>query len=277
MSVPKYEDFSKTVTAVFDDDYTTKNVLKVKTKTAGGVIFNIENERASSKGKVSVNGKVGIKYAHSSGIKLDKLQMKPDGGLAVELVAADMFSPGFDIFYKGDAALNGSAGVNYKDEFVNVKLEADLPEFEAVGGSLVATMNDFYAGGIAKYGTGSKDSGFVDYNIALGYKQKDYFASAATESSMSVFKAMAFWNPCPPANLGLQYTLNPEAGEQKVSLGTTYACNPKTKLRAKADTDLTVSAAFSQQCAKNLTVVGSATIPKGDFQNLKYGVTINLG
>jgi hypothetical protein len=278
MAPPPYADFSKLVTDIFNDDYTGKSILKVKSKTPGGVALTVENELVQ-KGSTSVLGKIGVKYSHqSTGLTLDKLQLKPDGGLALEVSADNFLTPGLEAFYKGDLA-KGSLGLNFKESTFNTKLEADLPDFETLKASGVVGFNDVSIGLMAQYAFAGKSTGLLDYNIAAGYSQKDWFASIGTDASMSVYKASAFWKPCPPAKLALQLSYKPEASSNPISVafGTTYACNPKTKLRAKVDSDGNAAAAFAQTCGKNLIVVGSANANVSDFSTVKYGVTLTVG
>mmetsp|Transcript_7409 Transcript_7409/g.9889 ORF Transcript_7409/g.9889 Transcript_7409/m.9889 type:complete len:284 (+) Transcript_7409:148-999(+) len=283
MAPPKYGDFSKIVEDIFGDDYTSDQTLKVKSK-AGGLGFTVENTNKDS----GVAGKVSLKYGHkSSGLSVDKLQLKPNGDLALEASMDKLFADGVKGYYKGGLLgkkkgesvasldLKGKAGVDYKDKMVCSRAEVDVPDLNAVSLSAVVGYEDILVGASTKYSF--KDSGLADYNVALGYKQKDWFASLASEDKLSKFKAAAFWNPCPPANVGAMLTYKPEDGASTLAVGTTYVCNPTTTVRVKADSDGMIAAAFAQKCGKNMTLVGSTETKVQDLSSFKYGASVTLG
>lgn len=272
MAPPAYKDFAKIVTSIFKDDFEKDRKVVVKSKAAA-MSFKVENVLKAG----NLAGYVETKYAHPSGVSIDKLKMEADGKVGIEATIAKMLAPGMDMYYKGDFDFKGKVGVNYKDAMVNAQVEGDVPDMKALSVNAVASMDDISVGGMAQYGLSGDKTGLTDYNVAVGYSQKAWFAALATENKMATFKAYGFWAPCPPATVGAQLTMKPETGATTVELGTTYACNPTTTIRVKASSEGKVAAAFAQKCGKNLSVGAAAEVPVTDFSKVTYGAVLTLG
>mmetsp|Transcript_35883 Transcript_35883/g.56299 ORF Transcript_35883/g.56299 Transcript_35883/m.56299 type:complete len:275 (-) Transcript_35883:391-1215(-) len=274
MAPPAFKDISKAVTSIFKDDYGSDRKLTVKSK-AGGLGFKVENSIVEGG---AVAGLIEAKYAHSSGVSLDKLKLNAKGALSLETTVADVGTPGLDVYYKGDLDFSGTTGVSYKDAAVNASVEVDVPALAAVTANATVAVDAAAAGLSLKYGLAAgKGAGLADYALAAGYREKAWFASLAAEKKLSVFKLGAFWNACPPADVGAQVTYTPATGATLVDVGTVYNCNPTTTVRVKASSEGAVAAAVAQKCGKGMTLTAASEVSVSDLSKVKYGASITLG
>ncbi|CAM9706059.1 unnamed protein product [Heterosigma akashiwo] len=276
MAPPAFKDISKAVTSIFKDDYGSDRKLTVKSK-AGGLGFKVENSIVEGG---AVAGLIEAKYAHSSGVSLDKLKLNAKGALSLETTVADVGTPGLDVYYKGDLDFSGTTGVSYKGRAVS----------SVRGGGRCRRWRPWRptppsrwtppppASHTLKYGLAAgKGAGLADYALAAGYREKAWFASLAAEKKLSVFKLGAFWNACPPADVGAQVTYTPATGATLVDVGTVYNCNPTTTVRVKASSEGAVAAAVAQKCGKGMTLTAASEVSVSDLSKVKYGASITLG
>jgi len=276
MSFPVFKDLSKTPTEIIKDDYDLSYSIKVKAKAPRGVTLTQTTEANFGGGKSSLGGKVSAKWAHPSGFSLDKFEVKSSGNVVVETSLADL-SPGLKLEFKGDDANKGDLGAVFKNQKLTATAELDIAQFSGVSGSVV-TGSGPYTGGVSaalslgdKFELKSLDL-FGSYSVP-----KNLFAGLLVSNHFSKYSVSLAYLA------GKNYTVSglvdyaSEKAVTNVSVGGAYKCNPDTSLKAKFNSNGTLSFSVKQLLSDDCSVTAVAEVPSKDLSAFKLGLTASLG
>lgn len=276
MSIPQYKDFNKSTLDILDEDYDFKNFLKVKSKAPHGVTLTTTTDFNCNGGKCSVGGKVSAKWAHESGFALDKLEVKNNGSVVVETSLSGV-APGLKFEFKGDDSNKGDLGAIYKTQQYTATAEVDVAEFSSAKASLLAGTGPYTGGASATISLGDKVD-VKSFDVAGSYAvANNYFAGLSVTNKFSKYALSLAYLAGSNYTLAGLFNFTPEKSATSLTFGGIYKCNPKTNVKAKINSEGTLSVSVKQFLASDCSVTAATELPTKDFSAYKFGITASLG
>jgi len=283
MSIPVFKDIEKSTKDFFDEDYDTKNVLKVKSSGPFGVNFTTASEHKAGKGgaKGNIGGKISLKWAPASGgFSVDKFEVKPDGAIAIETSLVGV-APGLKLEFKGDDSYKGDLGLIYKTPLVSATAELDLVEFSKFKGSVSTKSGPIVGGANIAFDYPAKTISALDFAASVTLPNS-IFASVKTVKKLSEYNFSLSYLYAKNISLASLFSLSPAKGFSGLTFGASYKCNATTALKFKVNQSGVLAASVKQTLEKNAsaTLVAEVDVPSVQEAKLgavKFGLTANLG
>lgn len=217
-----------------------------------------------------------MKYGHSSGFTVDKLEISPKGKVATEtsLVGA---APGLKLEFKGNDTDKGDLGFTYSPSPVATFTgEVDLINFAKATGSVSVVKAPFVGGADVEGVFGKQGYESAKFGVGAGYSVPNLFAGIRSTNSFSGFSGIVSY--ALNKELTLVGKVSSTAGKSPTSIiGGLYKYGPATTLKFKAASSGVINASVKQTFEKKFTVVGSVEIPSGFQTGYKFGVNATLG
>jgi len=274
MSLPLYKDFDKSTRDIFDDDFDTKYSLKVKSEAPSGVTLTTTADCNCEEG--TMTSKLSMKWAHSSGFSLDKLELAGCNKLKMETSLVGL-APGLKLEFKGASAATGNLGVIYKHALATVATDLDIAGFSAANASVLGGSNGILAGASANFALGNKFD-VKDFGAALAYTRPcGLFAGISSAKKFSEFNASLQYKVNPSITVAALVGFVPKTQAHNFNVAATYSCNANTDIKVKVNNSGVISASVKQQLPKKFTVVGAAQVDTKDVSKVNFGVTATLG
>ena len=244
-----------------------------------GLTSSTEFKTAAGK-KATLAGKVAGKWSHGkSGFCLDKLEIKPDGAMAIETSLTGV-APGLKLEFKGDDSFKGDLSVIYKNAVVTATADLDLLEFSKLKSAVVARTGPYTAGASTSVDIGGKNKiEFKSADVSLGYIiPKRLFAVVKTAKWFSEFNFSFAYEARSDITLSTLYTFNPKnSSASSLIVAGLYKCNPSTALKLKVDSKAVVGASIKQALDKYATATIGAEVDLAKVSAYKLGVTTTIG
>jgi len=272
---PLFADISKGPKDLLADDFGTKMTVKAKVP-AGPAVLTLETERKSS----SLSSKVSVKLASSTilpkGFSLDKFQMKPDGGNALETSLTGA-APGLKLTFKGNDGGAGDLGVEYKKGTLAASAVLDVVDLSKVSTSACfgvgASSN---IGGCASYSMSGKECALSSYSLGGSYSSGALSVSAATGAKISDVNLYTLYKVKPALTVATSTSHSADKPFGKFEVGCSYGGFAKVGVaKAKVNCDGLVSGAIVKK-VDNYTVTAGATVSSADLSTFKWGVGVSL-
>jgi hypothetical protein len=284
MAPPKYKDLNKASNDLLNKEYHAARKLKVKTSTNNGVTYTTEGTLKNK----SILAKLGASFKHSSGIKVDKLQVTTQGRVVGEFTMADI-ADGVNVtlkFEDGDssssAAQKGTAGIDYADSNMSFNALFDVVNGPTVSAAGVFAIDDFVVGGHAKYNTHFDDESggaLKDYGIAAGYRGSDSSATLSTGSKLDSFNLSVLHKVDSDTTVAVSADYNRSKQTKNLVVGTGISLDRDTTVQAKINSSGTVSLNYLQQIKPTVKLGASVAVDATDFaaDTHKFGLSLTLG
>jgi len=273
MSLPLYKDFDKCTRDLFSDDFDTKYSLKVKSEAPSGVALTTTTDCNCGDG--SMSSKVSMKWAHSSGFTVDKLEMAGCNKIKMETSLTGV-APGLKLEFKG-ASGSGNLGVVYKHAMATVATDIDVVGFSSANASFVGGSNGIVAGANAAFTMAGK-FGIKDYGVAIGYNQCcGLFAGVTASNKFTDFSTALKYKVNPSLTVAALVDITPATSTHKFNVATAYKCNADTDIKLKVNNDGVINASVKQQLPKKFVVVGAAEFDTKNLSKMNFGITATLG
>lgn len=274
MSAPIFKDFDKAPSDILADDFDSKYTLKIKSSGPCGV--TVTTTTTFSEKEKSLEGKLSLKYGHSSGFTVDKLEISPKGKVATEtsLVGA---APGLKLEFKGNDTDKGDLSFTYSPSpIATVTGEVDLINFAKATGSVSVLKAPFVGGADVEGAFGKAGYESAKFGLGAGYSLPNLFAGIRAANSFSTFSGI------------VSYALNKDltlvgkvshatSGKSSSIIAGVYKYGPATTLKFKTASTGVINASIKQTFEKKFSVVGSVEIPSGFQSGYKFGVNATLG
>jgi len=278
MSAPIFKDFDKAPSDILSDDFDNKYSLKIKSSGPCGVVITT-NTTFDEKEK-KLEPKISMKYAHSSGFTVEKLEISPKGKVATEtsLVGA---APGLKLEFKGNDTDKGDLSFIYSPSPVaTVTGEIDALNCAKASASLCVLKAPFVGGGCVDATFGKQGLDKTAFHFGLGYTpNKSLFTGVRACNGFNDFSGIVSYDLSPELNVVGKVkhsTSGKNSGTNSVLAGV-YQYGPSTTIKVKGSSTGTINASVKQLFEKKFSVVGSAEIPTGFASGYKFGLNATLG
>jgi len=253
----KFGDIPKTATEVLNDDYTFGKQLKTKVKTSwDGAIFTSQTDMADKDTKTPT--KLTWKFPKPFGIaafSIDKLEMAPAGGLALECSTDKMKVPGLKVVLK--SALQDPKETAATVTYTGIKDTQVIVDRTAKGATSVELTN---TQGIATCGVMLSLANPAAPDFGVRVAKGPLFGALLVKSVLDASKDTSYQTVC-------CYNVNDKvkvAANATISKATSYSggfvFDVKTglKVRAKVDDKQEVSCCAKYDLSKGFTITGGA-------------------
>jgi len=259
MGLPKFDDISKTASAVLGDDFQCKDFqLKTKQKTHfDGAVAEVTVDLFPQKGDAKTPAKLNLKFpkpfAFLPGFAIDKFELSGAGVYKVECSASHKLHKvdSLKLDLKGDLT-NQTVAATYTG-IADASVKVETKNF---------STTDFNAeviyGGMGAAVIGAKFNGPNVPAVGVSYAMGDIFASVIAKNTFSEFTI----HTCTKVNSSVAKHLKVAATYQhggktngNWSVGGSAAVGDITA-KAKVDQDMTASVAFKKDLAKGTTLFG---------------------
>jgi len=259
----KFEDFAKPSNDLLSDDYTSKFTLKCK-KNAGSVGVTVESERSS---EGSISSKIGTKFPYY-GLKVDKLQFKPDGSYALETSLSPMI--GTLMTFKGGKG--SDLGLEYKKGDFLTTGTVDIKDMSKLSASSsIGIAPGVYVGGDLSYDVTGK--GLSAFNVGGTYSSGPFFSCLTTTCKIAQVNAGVRYKVNDYLTLASSSTHTRAKPFDSFTFGGLYKAS-FGDVKAKVGSDGNVSACVKNEIVPKVTVTVSGTAPTSDLSKIKYGIGI---
>jgi len=276
----KYGDISKSASDLLNNDYCFDRKFKLKTKTANGVEFTVENVMGSK----GVAGKLTTKCSPMDGIKVEKAGVKTDGRLFGEFKLTNAVKGAEFTLKAEDGAGKAPAGnfaVNYSTGSVNLDANVDVVNGPTIYGAGTFGYDNFTLGGEVKYNTdfdGEGSASVQDYNGAVAYSGRDFTASLTTKKKASSYSLAYHHSVNASTTVATQFDFSASAAKT-LTVGGIYKWDSQTKFQGKFDSNGVASANWIQVLRPQVKLISSAQVNAKDFSgdSHKFGMSLILG
>lgn len=286
MSFSIFEEFDKSTTDIFSDDFDSKYSLKIKSAGPCGLTLttNTTAWAPAKKGKdgkpaekpPALTTKVSAKWAHKSGFTLDKLELDSAGALTTE-TSLTSAAPGLKLEFKGNDTNKGDLSFTYNHSLATVTGKIDALNLQSAGASINAGTGPLTAGASADLTLDRLAVKSSTFGLGVGYTlNKTLFAGLRVNNNLTEYKGLVQYAAAP--NLTLAGTVSTGGKDGTLGVvGTVYKCNPDTTIKVKASSNAVINASVKQAFPNKLNIIGTAEVPAKDLSSYKVGVNITLG
>jgi len=284
MGLPKFDDISKTASAVLGDDFQCKDFqLKTKQKTHfDGAVAEVTVDLFPQKGDAKTPAKLNLKFpkpfAFLPGFAIDKFELSGAGAYKVECSASEKLHKvnALKLELKGDLT-NQTVAATYTG-IADASVKIETKNF---------STTDFNAeviyGGIGAAVIGAKFNGPNVPAVGVSYAFGDIFTSVIAKNTFSEFTI----HTCTKVNSS-DASKVPFCKLHKVA--ATYQHGGKTNgnwsvggsaavgditAKVKVDQDMTASVAFKKDLAKDTTLFGGVNY-NINSSAMGYGAKVNI-
>jgi hypothetical protein len=220
-------------------------------------------------------------------VNVSKLQIGSDKKIALD-ASFDNAVQDVKLTFKatdGSRAASGDAisavlGMERSDKLSFMTLDIDALKYTA-DASVVLTVDGFLLGGAAKAGL-EKGFDVQDYNVMLGWKDKNMTAAVVTDKKFSGVTAGVF-NTVSPTTSVAAVAKFPLAMKQAASVdveaGFTYAVDANTTVAGKANSAGRVALSYKSALNSMATLTVSGEVDGaniGSDDNNKFGILLSL-
>lgn len=274
-----FDDIDKSPKDLLKKDFLKKTglTLKLKNKAPNGIKVDTTIEDLN---KQSFASSVSTSYAHSSGFSVDKFELTGKQGKIVTETSISGAAPGLTLEFKGDTKSAGDLSATYEAPSFTATGGMDIVDFKSADASVCSGSGPLTFGAALKLALPSGSSAFSlsDYSVGASYKAKPLFAAAVFSDSFAKADVSSEYTLSCGSKLAgvLNYPAN------TITVGGSYACNPKTTIKAKVNSCGDVNASVKQAVAKDCSLVGMASVKASDLSKsgtaaIKFGGSITLG
>jgi hypothetical protein len=288
----EYSDINKPSADLLEDDFSSKNILKIKTK-AGCVGVTSETERVkSAEDKVNLTSKISLKWKSPSGyFSIDKLSHSPEGSLGLETSLSNL-APNLKFIFKGSNKVTGRAGFEYSYNNFKTTTTHDIVDFVDVSNSSSLNLgNSALVGGSCTY---NYKDGWKQLSFGGNYTHNNLFVSAFSsseakkdkESKFTPFKDVTLntrYNVSKDLSVGTQTTHTKEkplADSFAVGFALDTAKLPginKATIRSKVNDKWKLNSAISFNPAKGVNFTGNSELSLKDNKGVKFSAGVTIG
>jgi len=277
MSFAIFKEFDKNVTDVIEDDFDSKFSLKIKSAGPSSTTITTNVEFVDKDGKSSLKPKVALKWPHSSGFTLEKLEFTNDCKMTVETSLTDSL-PGLKLEFKGNDSEKADLSFKYAIPAATFTGDFDINNLSKAEASVTAGTGAFTGGLNAKFST-SKDDGKnatkVSVGLGLAHTVPNVcFTAVRAKDNFSAFSVLVSYTQ--HKGLIVAGSADHCAKKTQATLVTSYNVDASTTFKAKATTEGVFSASLKKSFEKKFNVVGSVEVPS-NLKSVKWGVNATLG
>jgi len=271
-----FKDFDKASADILSEDFDCKYTLKVKSKGPYESTLTTNTTYENSKNPASLSSKVSVKYPHSSGFTLEKLEIANNGSVSAETSLSGT-TQGLLLEFKGNDCDKSEISFKYEHPQATFTGLADVLKMEKAEVSVSSGRDQFKGGLSACFG---KPFTLNSTTYGLGYTVNKVFdasirADAKKSLVPSVYKGLFKYTASNDITLAGEVKYEKDAS---FALAGVYNCNPTTVLKLKATSCGKLFASAKQDIAKvpKCSAVACAQFDNG-LQNPKFGLNITLG
>lgn len=286
-----YGDFGKAAGDLLNKEYQFNNKLKATTKTANGVKITTEGVMAGNK---SILAKTSAAFTHSSGIKVDKLQVTTDGRVVGEFSLNGVVD-GASFNFKcedGNAGANakgkaykqkGSVGVEYGTDALNFEGTLDVVNGPTVSANTVFSYDKFLFGGDFSYNTQfddeNSDAGLTGFGAKVAYNTSDATYVFSAGNKFDAYSLSVHQKVDSDTTVALQADYGAKKQSKSLTLGGSYRMDRDTELQGKVNSAGQVSFNFLQQVSPKVKLGASVALDATNFasDNHNFGMALTLG
>jgi len=273
MPPPAFKDLGKKAKDLFKKSYDYKNEIKVTSKAKG---VKLENGGYHNKGLI------GYTKANWKDDFLGDIEVEINsGGLAKGQVKMCKIVDGVDLTLNGAACGATSLEAVYKQSNINAtsKLCHNFSKScTGLAASATVSVDSISVGGDISLDASGKPK---DYNVGAEYAQKDLVAALVTANKGSALTLSVYHKWCSDVNVAATMLVKPDDGTRLYSLGTEYALDKSTGIKAKFDSKGIVGTAITHTLASPaLKLCASSEFNAlGDdiTKAQKFGLSLHLG
>jgi hypothetical protein len=221
-----------------------------------------------------------LKYAHSSGFTVEKLEVSPKGKVTTE-TSLDRAAPGLKLEFKGNDTDKGDLSFTYSPSpLATLTGEVDALNFAKANGSVSLSHAPFVAGANVDATFGKQGLDTKSFGLGVGYTiPKLLFAGVRATNSLADFSGIfSYVMNKDLALVGkvVHSTAGKSAGTSSI-LAAIYQYDPTTTIKVKAGSTGVINASIKKSFEKKFSVVGSVEVPQGFSSGYKFGLNAVLG
>lgn len=276
MSFPTYNDFAKDTEDLFNDDFDTKCTLKVKSAAPAGVGLTTTTDLSHAANVYPT--KVSLKWAHSSGFAVDKLEMAGCDKSKLETSLSNVpYAPGLKVNFKGADLAAGSLGVEYRHKLATLASELDIAGFSSLSASVYGGAKGIGVGGAALVALGSKFE-VKDFSAGVSYAPTEgIFVGVRGNKKFTEFDAALQYKYQPSLAFALLGDCVPKTSTHNVCVGVKYECCAGTAVKVKVSSQGDLNASVKKSLSKDMIVVGTAGVQLKNPEAFTIGMSATIG
>jgi hypothetical protein len=272
MSFPVFKDLDRSVGDLFNDDFDLKYSFKIK--SAGPENTTITTTTSYDTKESKITPKFSVKYPHSTGFTLEKLEVSPDLKYSIETSLIGV-TPGLKLEFKANDADKSDLSLTYTLPKATVTADFDIHNFSSAKSSVLTGHGPFSGGASLDVAFAKTSVQSVTFGLGLGYSISNFFATVRATNNFAKFGSLLSYKIDSASTIGGKVDYTKKDGPTAAILAL-YKCTPAVTVKAKATSTGVFSGSVKQSFEKKFAVVGSIEIPK-DFNTIKFGVNATLG
>jgi hypothetical protein len=272
MSYPIFADYDKSIKDIFDEDFDLKYTFKSKASGPNNTTFTSTSVYKDNK----IEGKFAAKWAHSSGFKLNKLEIAKDGSISHETAVTGLVN-GLTAEIKGDNNNKADLALTFKHAHGTVTAEVDAVKFASANVSVNSGVSNCTLGANVFLASEDKKFKVSNFNFGMGYTAAPFDVSLRAENKLASYSALLSYKANADVTLAAKLGFNTADQAKCATLATVYKTAPDTTLKLKATSAGVLSASYRKNIEKNFSVVGAVQLKKDAISQPSFGLNITLG
>jgi len=277
MSYATFEDIDKEVTDLFKDDFDSKYTLKIKSSSCCRSVITTNVELIVDP-KLALKPKVTLKWPHTSGFTLEKLEFTNECKATVETSLVGVV-PNLKLEFKGNDSDKADLSLKYTIPAATITAEFDVNNLTRAETSVSAGHGDFVGGLSAKFTTSKDDAKAapkVSVNVGAAYNVKDHcFTAVRAKENFNAFGLVFSYTGLPKVILA--GSVDHSAKKTLATALTSYKYDDAHTIKAKANSEGVFSASIKRSCTESkFVVVGSVEVPS-NLKTVKWGLNATIG
>ena len=228
--------------------------------------------------KLALKPKLTLKWPHSSGFTLEKLEFSNELKATVETSLVNAL-PGLKVEFKGNDSDKADLSLKYSIPAATITAEFDVNNLTRAETSVSAGHGDFVGGLSAKFTTSKDDAKAapkVSVNVGASYNVKNHcFTAVRAKDNFSAFGLVFSYTGL--AKVTLAGSVDHCAKKTLATALTSYQIDNATTFKGKANSEGVFSASVKRNCADSkFVLVGSVEVPS-NLKTVKWGLNATLG
>lgn len=272
MSYPIFADFDQSIRDIFDEDFDLKYSFKSKASGPNNTTFTSTSVYKDNK----IEGKFGAKWVHSSGFKLNKLEISKDGSISTETALTGLVK-GLTVEMKGDNNQKADLGLTYKHAHGTVTAEVDAYKLSNANVTVNSGVSNCTLGANVFLASEDKKFKVSNFNFGMGYTAAPFDVSLRATDKLAKYSALVSYEANADVTLAAKVGFNTADKAKCATFATVYKTAPDTTLKLKATSAGVLNASYRKNIEKNFSVVGAVQLKKDAISQPSFGLNIILG
>mmetsp|Transcript_44970 Transcript_44970/g.110387 ORF Transcript_44970/g.110387 Transcript_44970/m.110387 type:complete len:275 (+) Transcript_44970:2378-3202(+) len=265
-----YGDLGKTAKKLFTDDFVADTKVSIKTKTANGVAFTIDNVKAAKDD--SLVSTVSLKYKVYGNALTTKLLSS--GKVSTEATIDQLGVDGLKAVLNG-AIAESTQAASAKLEYIHPHLAAttlvDVFKGPSVHSTVALGLGPNTVGAEVNYDTGK--AGITSYALAVSRADAESEMTAHLTDKLRKIKAAYCHSVSSTMTVGASISYDRDSEATAMAMGVKSVLDKTTTVKAKLDTKGSLALAYVSTIRPETTMVLSTVV---DLQKFEASPTLGF-